>query len=805
MSGLYQRAIDYLRSSGKLRLVRPEESEDEFDGTAEERAEIERAIQQAVDENRIEVGPETFVVRPKKRGGVLPILVNVVALLVIGAGIYFLFDILGDQEQTVVTQTATIASAEGRLLTQLREQSEAELAEKQAEIAAIENRLAQVESEREQIRADAEVRLVSQETELRSEFEIALEAERERLSELGLSDDELTSRLAAFENEQQALLDSRLAAIQAEAAAELQAQEQALAALQDEFQNTLSAAEAERTALQSELAEREAELEAQFRAREEALSSEAAEAASLLEELQTAQEDRQLVLDQILSFYSQIRTSLAALEFTDARSQIQTLRSFLQTGPIAANPELQRRRQVELFLVDTIEESLDRAESAQSADTRSLVEAAGLIAEVGELISSAEGAFEAGSVSEARTLYVAALSEIPAVQIGYDRLVEIQDQLDAEESARVSSLIAQGNQLYVLGDFEAAASAYGEALASLPAPDDQLLGRVLDAGYQLLSEGDRAELAQLRDELDATQVDLERQTETNLTLADLADSQADELAGLRSRLDESQAAVAAARQEIQTAEANVAAANEAAAAAAANAADRTELDAALASLATTEELVSQLRGELEAAGTSIALLEADIAQQTQDAETALEAERAAGNAALDAERLSSAAALEAEQAATAAVQTELNEISSQVAILQSRLAEQRSIAERVDAYRASFGTGSSQSTAISSLELLETKLLILRIVGSDVVRADYPDLYDNLNAYLDALVVEQREDATAQTLVELDALLAQVATEARSSSFSIEELAADYPALALSAPETESVLTRVRTLSSTSD
>jgi len=61
--------------------------------------------------------------------------------------------------------------------------------------------------------------------------------------------------------------------------------------------------------------------------------------------------------------------------------------------------------------------------------------------------------------------------------------------------------------------------------------------------------------------------------------------------------------------------------------------------------------------------------------------------------------------------------------------------------------------------------LLETKLLMQKtLLSADVVK-QYPDLYDRLNKYLDALAAESRADARLETLRDMDTLLGAVAAK----------------------------------------
>jgi cytochrome P450 len=79
---------------------------------------------------------------------------------------------------------------------------------------------------------------------------------------------------------------------------------------------------------------------------------------------------------------------------------------------------------------------------------------------------------------------------------------------------------------------------------------------------------------------------------------------------------------------------------------------------------------------------------------------------------------------------------------------------------RLAAGGAASGEGNDARTTL--VALLATKLLVQNILLSPEVARKYPDLYDQLNKYLDALAAESRADARRETLLDMDALLGAV-------------------------------------------
>ncbi|OHD72018.1 MAG: hypothetical protein A2177_06925 [Spirochaetes bacterium RBG_13_68_11] len=77
--------------------------------------------------------------------------------------------------------------------------------------------------------------------------------------------------------------------------------------------------------------------------------------------------------------------------------------------------------------------------------------------------------------------------------------------------------------------------------------------------------------------------------------------------------------------------------------------------------------------------------------------------------------------------------------------------------------RAARPAAENAGTRESMLSLLETKVLVQKVLLSDAVLAEYPDLADRLDGYLEALVAESRGEAELDTLRDLDAVLGGLA------------------------------------------
>lgn len=796
MSGLYQKAREYIQTQRNLRLVRPEElnEADELGITGDEREQILAQINDVVAQNRITIDDTTFTVTPKKRGGVMPVLVNVIAVALIAGGLFIVLGLFDRREATLVSLRTATESAEGMLLETLKRESEERLSEKEDEIVSIQNRLAEMNLERERLQADVERQVQEREAEIQAEMRAALDAERARLAQNDLSDEEINARIRELEAEQNAEYQERLEQIRSEAEARLAEQENALDEMVSEYEQSLAEAQQARSRLQDELEARQAELRAEMEQRTSQLESERAEVESQLESLRQAREREELALDQLVSFYSQVKQAIGAGNYEAALATLGELTAYLNKAAIAELPLVQRRRQVELFLAESLGELIRSRQEADSQDTASLVESAQLVSAVSKLIDSAEVSYTVGDMDEAERLYRAAMAKIPAVEIGYERLQEIRNRIAAERDGVIASYIDAGNARYVAGEYEEAAEQYGRALSSLPGSNDRLLSRVLDAGYMMKRGGDLEELRAVKSDLETAAA------ERDAALVRIRGLE-DERAALRQEVDEAErsleerrASLAESRERTAELESTLETRNEEIAALQDSVRElESTLNERTASVSELEEAVRSRDAQL--------LELRELTKERGDRVEELERVAADRNAELDAlkelaeERDARLAALEGtvqdRDARVSELQTAVEERESRLATLtesrdalEARLtplqrdAERRQdLAEAIDSFlvrysnngadestSAEAGEGSETLSYASALEMLETKLLMTRIMSSDIVKSEYPDLNDQMNRYLEALVKEQREETRVETLADINKLVGELLT-----------------------------------------
>jgi len=339
----------------------------------QEQREIREHIDKVVAENRIEVTPQLFRIRAGKSGTVVPLAVNLLAVLLIVFGFLGLSRYFEGEEQAVIARAGQSTLVESRLIQELRRESRSQLVEMEREIDGVRAQLATVERERAELMVDIERRVAAREDEVRERLLEELARERSRLDELGLAETDIEQRMIAFEAERTLFYEQQLRAYRESLEVERVAMEQDLDRLRNEFTGQLQLLDTDRARLSSEFAGREEELRARLAERSATLDAQRAqaeagteEARRRLEEITRTRDQVTLIRAQINGLYRSIRNRYEEAEYDAARIAIADLRSFLATDAVGSIPELAERREIDLFLLDTIERTVQRTQTEQA-------------------------------------------------------------------------------------------------------------------------------------------------------------------------------------------------------------------------------------------------------------------------------------------------------------------------------------------------------------------------------------------------------------------------------------------------------
>jgi hypothetical protein len=495
VSGLIQKALELKKKLGVDATLWEGDGLDKIDPT--ERADIVQRIESHLASRRGKIRADRFKVKARKRT-LLPLFVNLGALLGIVGGSLALYLSFQRQENALVVQATALSSAEGRLIEAIRRESDQKLAAKDKEILQAQQRIEDARRERQKLGEESAAQIAAREQELRAQFAGDLEAERRRLAGAGIAGQDLESRMRAFENQKRAEYDDAVRRFRTQMDEQVATREAAIQAVTTQYETTLASVQSERRALEAELSRRQQELAASARQREEDLTASAqareqqlnadkARIAADLARISAQQDQERLALDQILSLYDRVNRELAAGRYDGALGGIGDLRRLLEQPQVASLPAVQRRRSVEVFITDSLEQ-LIQERRAPRTDTTALVASAETVARAAAIVERGNRRYADGDVAGARTLYESALREIPQVQGAYARLREIEDLATRADARRAADLVGEADRRFERGEFEASIDRYREAMRVLGRNDpavERVVTRIQDAGFRL--------------------------------------------------------------------------------------------------------------------------------------------------------------------------------------------------------------------------------------------------------------------------------------------------------------------------------
>ncbi len=465
----------------------------------EDRKEITAQIEEITRKNRIDIGPEKFKLNPLKKGFIFPLAVNVLALAFTGSALWGLSTVFSEREAQYSSTGAALASAEGKLIQELKKDSESRISEKEKEIAEFQTRLAAMEKEQSNLQASFEQRVTSREAELRSQMEKELEKERARLMAEGLSEAVIQERLKKFEEERLAGIKKELADFQKKLDAEKAAAEATYARLRDEYQTTIGSLNEERKRIQDESKKREDALRASLEAKTQELAGQAAQANAGLEQAQAElarigeqSQKASAAEDQIVGLYLAVRSALQERRYEDAAQRSAVLQNYLTDPSLAGITTLEKRRQADLFAADALSQlALSQLERA-STDTSLLLNQAELVASIRNYAQQAQNALAAGQNERASAAFTRVLNEIPEVLQAHTYFTERDRDESAQRRAEADQALTRAAQATAQQDYETAATAYGEAAAYLGLSDTETRRLIDGVSALATARGDAA-------------------------------------------------------------------------------------------------------------------------------------------------------------------------------------------------------------------------------------------------------------------------------------------------------------------------
>lgn len=477
-SGLLSRAIDIHEKASGI--------------SVEDRREILARIDELTKKNRMGGKKSAFVAR--SRGILFPVVVNLAAAALTAGGLWGLSVAFREKEAAVSEAGAALSSAEGKLIRELKRDSESKLGEKDKEIADMQARIAALDADRTKLQSTFENRVASKEAELRDQMKAELEKERQRLAAEGLSETLIQERLKRFEEERNAAFRRELAAFQNRIDAERAAADANYAKLRDEYRSGMANLNDERRRIQDESRRREDELRSSMETKTKALQQETALAAEEREkaraELSRAEEARKArdaAEERVVGLYVSVRNALQERRFDEAASRAAALRTYINEqglGTAAA----QGRRQADLFAAEAFSFMARTELERASLDNSLLLRQAELVSAVRGAAVSARAAIRSGDAAAGEKAYQDALRTIPEILEAHDYFTARERNAEAARRQKAAGQTAAAAAALDRGEYETAAAAYREAAAQLTL--DEAAARALSEGLARLSIAD---------------------------------------------------------------------------------------------------------------------------------------------------------------------------------------------------------------------------------------------------------------------------------------------------------------------------
>ena len=440
--------------------------------STEDRREILARIDELTRKNRISGDRTPFAAR--RKGVLFPILVNLAAIVLTAGGLWALSATFKAKEAEASRVGASLSSAEGKLIQELKRDSESKLTEKEKEIAAMQERMAALDADRTKLQSSFESRVAAKETELKEQLKVELEKERQRLLATGLTEEVVQQRLKKFEEERTAAFHKEIAAYQKKIDEERAAADANYAKLRDEYRSGMASLNDERKRIQEDSRKREDELRSSLDAKAKVLEKETAQATEEKEkaraELSRAEETRkaeQAAEERVVGLYMAVRTAVQDRRFEEAATRAAALKNYLSDPAIAASASAQRRKQSDLFAVEALafmaRTELERA----SLDNSLLLRQAELVSAVRGAAANARTALKAGNTASGENSYMDALRAIPEILEAHDYFTKRAQDLESRRREKAAAENASASAALDRGDYENAAAAYREAAKQL--------------------------------------------------------------------------------------------------------------------------------------------------------------------------------------------------------------------------------------------------------------------------------------------------------------------------------------------------
>ncbi len=436
MKGLLRKAIE-LRESEKEEL--PEEQ-----GIGEtEKEEILDEINRLVSKHRIDIDSTRLKPKPLKRDILAPLIINILSVFLLGAGIYSLSYFFDKKEETYVVKKKTLLSAESKVISTLKEESQRELNKKNMEIKQIQTRLKEIAREKETLELTMQQKIKQREEMLKKQLAEALSKERQKLLGSGYSEREINKRLKALSEKLKRSNERELANYKKQAQEELKKKQQEIEKLMQNYQAELLKAKEEQRRLKDFYTQKEAELKQKYQSEKAALEKKTQNISAELFKLKELRRKENLALDQIIGIYKKIQNAIDNSQYRSAKESLDELTRLLSNNEIASLPAIKARKPVEQITIKALNDLI-----FEKIENKRLKEYESLLKSVDRTVERANFYYRKKQYGKAKYFYTKAIQLIPSLKSGYAKLFSIQNnEFNEKITLRVKELKTEANSI----------------------------------------------------------------------------------------------------------------------------------------------------------------------------------------------------------------------------------------------------------------------------------------------------------------------------------------------------------------------
>jgi len=459
MSGLLQKAIpvhDYYADIDSIPQM--------------ERDSIYSEMEKAISTERTAVTDQTFKYISLRNDRILPLILNIVAVLLtvtIGFSLKYYFR---NAEQEIITGARSLNLTENQIIIALKEESDEKLSEKESEINKIQNEMNSLVQQQSLLLSASRIEIEGLKTRLRERLEDEMDKQEETLIQLGLSPEELERQLNDLKNVMEAEFIRQQLIIEEEAEQNRLQKENELMEKIAGYQQSLDTARLERDTLSEEFSNRVEKIRTGYVSETQSLRAE-------YSKLMDRNTNELFILNQINESYSSIAASLSAGRYEESLEKIRNLEVFLEKESYGDYPGIVSRKPADLSLLASMR-SLITLKSENKEGNGLLLD------EIRKLKSDGDALTESGEIAEARNTYIRALSLVPLLGEAYDQLRKINDLENTSRMIQFADAVQQGTGEMKSGSTEVSLALYRDALRILTGGEDgeSLIDGVLQIG-----------------------------------------------------------------------------------------------------------------------------------------------------------------------------------------------------------------------------------------------------------------------------------------------------------------------------------